>query len=188
MLRSRERPSRGGIAYARSTIHYRQRRRTADSGLVDRGCQPRPLCWWSTTSGWFCPTQQHHVPPLGFRIYFNLSWGLLAALYFLMVGYVSKDAPRRAMSSRFWMLICFVMPGGIGAVLYFLLRQPEVSRCPPAPRMCRATSLLPAVRLPADGQLRQLLPTVRATDQFCTRCGHELATDHMPARLRVLGE
>jgi predicted amidophosphoribosyltransferase len=30
--------------------------------------------------------------------------------------------------------------------------------------------------------------TVRATDQFCTRCGHELASDHMPARLRVLGE
>jgi hypothetical protein len=44
----------------------------------------------------------NHPPPLGFRIYFNLSWGLLASLYFLMVGYVSKDAPRRAMSARFW--------------------------------------------------------------------------------------
>jgi predicted amidophosphoribosyltransferase len=30
--------------------------------------------------------------------------------------------------------------------------------------------------------------TVRSTDQYCTRCGHELAADHMPARLRVLGE
>jgi hypothetical protein len=29
---------------------------------------------------------------------------------------------------------------------------------------------------------------VRASDQFCTRCGHELAEDKMPARLRVLGE
>jgi hypothetical protein len=29
---------------------------------------------------------------------------------------------------------------------------------------------------------------VRATDLYCTRCGHELATDHMPARLRVLSE
>ena len=56
------------------------------------------------------PDQQHHATPLGFRIYFNLSWGVLAALYFLMVGYVSKDAPRRAVSSRFWMAICFVMP------------------------------------------------------------------------------
>ena len=77
------------------------------------------------------PEQRHHAPPpLGLRIYFNISWGVLASLYFLMVGYISKDAPRRAMSTRFWMLICFVMPGGIGAVLYFLLRQPEVSRCP----------------------------------------------------------
>ena len=76
------------------------------------------------------PEQRHHPgPPIGFRIYFNLSWGLLASLYFLMIGYVSKDAPRRSMSARFWMLICFVMPGGIGAVLYFLLRQPLVSRC-----------------------------------------------------------
>jgi len=49
----------------------------------------------------------------------TLSWGLLVALYFLMVGYVSRDAPRRSMSARFWMLICFVLPGGIGAVLYF---------------------------------------------------------------------
>lgn len=75
------------------------------------------------------PQQQHHIPPLGLRIYMNLSWGLLAALYFLMIGFVSKDAPRRSMSSRFWMLICFVMPGGIGAVLYFLLRTPLVSTC-----------------------------------------------------------
>src|SRR5438309_7272117 len=47
------------------------------------------------------PDQRHHPgPPLGFRIYFNVSWGLLASLYFLMVGYVSKDAPRRSMSAR----------------------------------------------------------------------------------------
>ena len=105
------------------------------------------------------PQTQHHVPPLGLRIYFNLSWGLLASLYFLMVGYVSKDAPRRAMSSRFWMLICFVMPGGIGAVLYFLLRAPLVSRCPACAHACAERfSFLPAVQLPADGQLRELLP------------------------------
>ena len=79
---------------------------------------------------WVLPPTQHHLPPLGLRVYLNLSWGLLAAIYFLMVGYVSKDAPRRAMSTRFWIAICLVMPGGIGAVLYFLLRQPEVSRCP----------------------------------------------------------
>jgi hypothetical protein len=95
------------------------------------------------------PNQHHHTPaPLGLRIYFNISWGVVASLYFLMVGYISKDAPRRAMSTRFWMFICFVMPAGIGAVLYFLLRPPQVFRCP---------ALLPAMQLPACGQLRQLL-------------------------------
>jgi hypothetical protein len=86
----------------------------------------------------------HDQAPLGFRLYFNISWGILTALYFLMVGYVSKDAPRRAMSLRFWMLACFVMPGGIGAVL----RHAGGRRLP----------LLPAVQLPAHGQLRPLLP------------------------------
>ena len=107
------------------------------------------------------PQQQHHPPPLGLRIYFNLSWGVLAALYFLMVGYVSKDAPRRAMSSRFWMLICFVMPGGIGAVLYFLLRQPEVSRCPACSRMCRATSTS------ARSAITSLPPTAETASARC---------------------
>jgi hypothetical protein len=135
------------------------------------------------------PAQQRHVPPLGLRIYLNLSWGLLAAIYFLMVGYVSRDAPRRAMSSRFWMLICFVMPGGIGAVLYFLLRQPEVSRCPACGTHVQSDfHFCPQCDYRLTANCGHCFRTVRATDQFCTRCGHELARDQMPARLRVLGE
>jgi hypothetical protein len=135
------------------------------------------------------PEQQHHLPPLGFRVYLNLSWGLLAALYFLMVGYVSKDAPRRAMSSRFWMLICFVMPGGIGAVLYFLLRQPEVSRCPNCSTHVQSDfHFCPQCDYRLAANCGHCFSTVRTSDQFCTRCGHELAEDHMPARLRALAE
>jgi hypothetical protein len=135
------------------------------------------------------PNQTHHIPPLGFRIYLNLSWGVLAALYFLMIGYVSMDAPRRAMSSRFWMVICFVMPGGIGAVLYFLLRQPEVSRCPACSTHVQSDfHFCPQCNYTLSANCGNCFRTVRATDQFCTRCGHELAKDQMPARLRVLGE
>jgi double zinc ribbon protein len=133
--------------------------------------------------------RNHQPPPLGFRIYFNLSWGLLAALYFLMVGYVSKDAPRRAMSARFWIVICFVMPGGIGAVLYFLLRAPVVSRCPACSTHVQSDfHFCPQCDYRLAASCGNCFRTVRGTDQFCTRCGHELATDHMPARLRVLGE
>jgi len=135
------------------------------------------------------PDQRHHpAPPLGLRIYTNLSWGILAALYFLMVGYISKDAPRRAMSSRFWMLVCFVMPGGIGAVIYFLLRQPEVSRCPSCGTHVQGDfHFCPQCSYQLTASCGTCFRTVRVTDQYCTRCGHELAKDSMPARLRVLG-
>ena len=135
------------------------------------------------------PIHKDHVPPLGLRLYFNISWGVVLALYFLMVGYVSKDAPRRAMSSRFWMLICFVMPGGIGAVLYFLLRQPMVSRCAACGTHVQSDfHFCPQCNYQLTASCGNCFRTVRTTDQFCTRCGHELARDHMPARLRVLGE
>jgi hypothetical protein len=136
------------------------------------------------------PEQRHHAPPpLGLRLYLNISWGLLASLYFLMVGYVSKDAPRRGMSTRFWMLVCFVMPGGIGAVLYFLLRQPEVSHCAACGTQVQSDfHFCPQCNYQLTANCGTCFRTVRATDHFCTRCGHELATDHRPTRLRVLGE
>jgi hypothetical protein len=138
---------------------------------------------------WIVMPNGHHTPPLGFRIYFDISWGLLASLYFLMVGYVSKDAPRRAMSARFWIALCFVMPGGIGAVLYFLLRQPEVSRCPSCSTQVQGDfHFCPQCNYQLTANCGHCFRTVRSTDQFCTRCGHELATDHMPARLRVIGK
>jgi lipid-A-disaccharide synthase-like uncharacterized protein len=135
------------------------------------------------------PDQQHHQPPLGFRIYLNLSCGLLLSLYFLLVGFVSKDAPRRAMSARFWIAICLVMPGGIGAVLYFLLRQPEISRCPACSTHVQSDfHFCPQCDYRLTASCSHCFRAVRTTDQYCTQCGHELAADHLPARLRVIGE
>ncbi len=134
------------------------------------------------------PSQRHHpASALGFRIYFNLTWGILTALYFLMVGYVSKDAPRRGMSTRFWILICFVMPAGIGAVLYFLLRLPEVSCCPACGTHVQSEfHFCPQCNYQLAASCGNCFRTVRATDLYCTWCGHELAIDQTPARLRVL--
>ncbi len=138
---------------------------------------------------WLVLPVGHHTPPLGLRLYINLSWGVLAAIYFLMIGYVSKDAPQRAMSARFWMVICFVMPGGIGAVLYFLLRQPLVSRCPACATHVQSDfHFCPQCDYQLTASCGNCYRTVRATDQFCTRCGHELAADKMPARLRVMAD
>jgi predicted amidophosphoribosyltransferase len=93
------------------------------------------------------------------------------------------------MSTRFWMLICFVMPGGIGAVLYFLLRQPEVTRCPACGTHVQSDfHFCPQCNYQLTANCGNCFRTVRATDQYCTRCGHELAKDHLPSRLHVLGD
>ncbi len=127
----------------------------------------------------------HAGPVIGLRIYFNLSWGLLASLYCLMLGYVSKDAPRRGMSIRFWMLICMVMPGGIGAVLYFLLRQPQISRCPACGTHVQSDfHYCPQCNRQLVTSCGNCFLSVLPADQYCTRCGHELAVTS--AHLRVV--
>ena len=135
------------------------------------------------------PGLRHHPPPpLGIRIYFNLSWGVLGAIYCILIGYVSKDAPRRSMSARLWMVICFVMPGGIGAVLYFLLRQPLMTSCPACGTFVQNDfHFCPQCNYQLAASCGNCYRTVHSTDQYCTRCGHELEKDHMPSRLRIIG-
>lgn len=133
------------------------------------------------------PTAHPHLPPLALRIYLNFSWGLMAALYFLLIGYVSKDAPRRAMSARLWIIICFIMPGGIGAVLYFLLREPLISRCPSCSTHVQGSfHFCPQCAYQLLASCGQCYSTVHANDVYCTRCGHELSKDQISQRLRLL--
>ncbi len=133
------------------------------------------------------PANRPHPPaPIGFRIYFALSWGALASLYVLMVGYVSRDAPRRAMSLRFWIAICVIMPGGIGSVLYFLLRQPIISRCPSCGTRIQADfHFCPQCACQVSASCGKCYRSVTMTDLYCVHCGHDLAADNMPARLKA---
>jgi hypothetical protein len=134
------------------------------------------------------PHYRHHPgPPLGLKIYFALSWSALAALYVLMIGYVSQDAPRRNMSMRLWMIVCLVMPGGIGAVLYFLLRQPVVSTCPACGTpILSEFHFCPQCACQISAACGNCYRSVRALDVYCVHCGHDLSTDNTPARLRAL--
>jgi predicted amidophosphoribosyltransferase len=87
------------------------------------------------------------------------------------------------------MFICFVMPAGIGAVLYFLLRQPQVSRCPACGTHVQGDfHFCPQCNYQLAANCGNCFRTVRASDLYCTRCGHELAKDQTPARLRVMSD
>lgn len=132
------------------------------------------------------PGQRHHPgPPIGLRVYFALSAGALASLYALMAGYVSRDAPRRAMSPFLWIIVV-LMPGGIGFVLYFLLRMPAVSLCPACQTMVQNEfHFCPQCAYQVSASCGKCYKTVSTTDLYCINCGHDLATDNIPARLRA---
>jgi predicted amidophosphoribosyltransferase len=81
------------------------------------------------------------------------------------------------------------MPGGIGAVLYFLLRQPMVSLCPACGTHVQSDfHFCPQCNRRLSANCGNCFSAVRATDQYCTHCGHELTGDNMPGRLRALSE
>jgi hypothetical protein len=109
------------------------------------------------------PHHKHELLPL--RLMMGYAWGSLVASYALLLGYVSRDVKRRGMSAGMWMLVCVVLPGGIGAVVY----------CP----QCQFQMA------PVCGECHR---GVKITDVFCTQCGHDLAQDGAPARLRVYSD
>ena len=138
--------------------------------------------WWVVM-----PAHRHHPGlPAGVRFYFALTWSSLAALYMLMIGYVSKDAPRRMMSKPIWMVVCFVMPAGVGSVLYFLLRQPILSNCPACGTPIQSGyHFCPQCACQVAAACGNCYRSARPTDLFCVHCGHDLASDSMPARVRT---
>ena len=136
---------------------------------------------------WVMPHHKHELLPL--RLMMGYAWGSLVASYALLLGYVSRDVRRRGMSAGLWMLVCVLLPGGIGAVVYFLLRQPILSKCPNC-----STTLAASYHYCPQCQF-QMAPVcgashrgVKLTDAICTSCGHELAQDGAPARLRVYSD
>ena len=133
------------------------------------------------------PHHRHELLPL--RLMTGFFWGSLFASYALLLGYVSCDVKRRGMSAGLWMLVCVVLPCGIGAVVYFLLRQPVLSRCPNC-----STQIASSYHFCPQCQF-QMAPVcglchrgVKITDVFCTQCGHDLAQDGAPARLRAYSD
>jgi len=130
------------------------------------------------------PHQKHELLPM--RLLMGYSWGTLFASYVLLVGYVSRDVRRRNMPAALWMLIVIIMPGGVGAVVYFLLRQPMLTRCPHCTTEIASTyHFCPQCQFQMAPVCGQCFRGVQITDVYCTQCGHDLAEDRTPARLRA---
>jgi predicted amidophosphoribosyltransferase len=81
------------------------------------------------------------------------------------------------------------MPGLIGAVVYFLLRQPIMIRCPHCTtELTAGVHFCPQCRFQVAPVCGQCFRGVQITDAYCPQCGHETADDHAPARLRAYSD
>ena len=102
----------------------------------------------------------------------------------LMVGYISRDTKRRGMRARLWIPVCMLLPGGIGAVLYFLLRAPLITLCPACSGRVRAEyHFCPQCAYQLASSCRRCYSTMGLADRFCVECGFERAREETPERL-----
>jgi len=137
------------------------------------------------------PPPHHHPSPLqqATHLAFVFTTGTALASYVLLVGYVSRDVKRRAMSAPMWMLIVLVMPGGMGAIVYFLLRHPILVRCPHCTtELPEGVHFCPQCRFQMAPVCGQCFRGVQITDAYCPQCGHDVAEDLAPARLRAYSD
>ena len=129
----------------------------------------------------------HHKPEmLPMRLLMGYSWGTLFASYVLLVGYVSRDVKRRNMPPGLWTLIVVILPGGIGAIVYFLLRQPILSRCAHcSTEIASSYNFCPQCQFQMAPVCGRCFRGVEITDVYCKQCGHDLQEDQVPARLKA---
>lgn len=133
------------------------------------------------------PHGRHSLLPM--RLLMGYSWGTVFGSYVLLVGYVSLDVKRRGMAARLWMLVVLVMPVGIGAVIYFLLRQPLVASCAHCGQpILSSYHFCPRCRFQTAPVCERCFNGVKVTDAYCETCGHDLGEAQVPARLRVFGD
>ena len=142
------------------------------------------LSFWGSRQG----SPPHHGNPV-MHVIGSYSWGAALASYVLLIGYISRDVKRRNMRPGLWMLIVLVMPGGIGAIVYFLLRQPMMTRCPSCrTEVASSFHFCPQCHFQMSPVCGQCFRGVHITDVYCVQCGHDLTQDEMPARLRSFSD
>jgi len=120
--------------------------------------------------------QEHPRIPVPVQILLGSIVAALISAYIMLAGYVNRDARRRGMRHVLWTFIVVLVPNAIGFILYFLLRQPLLGRCPNC-----ATTVKPDFNYcpQCHHQLKPVCSgcgkTAEPGSQFCPYCGTPLA-------------
>lgn len=96
----------------------------------------------------------------------------------LFCGYIWADAKRRGMSPVLWLLVSILVPYLIGAILYFVVREPLPMDCPQCGRTVNPHfNFCPSCQLNLRPNCPQCRRAVRSGDRFCPYCGATLQGD-----------
>jgi hypothetical protein len=68
-------------------------------------------------------------PVIG-QLLFSLWPAIVIFIWVMLIGYINGDARRRGMRYIMWTLLAIFVPNTLGIILYFLLRDPLLVRCP----------------------------------------------------------
>jgi hypothetical protein len=125
--------------------------------------------------------KETNPPPFPLQVLFGVLGGTVLAAFALLAGYVFRDAKRRGMNHVGWTLIAIFVPNGIGFILYFLLRQPIMRRCPQCSETVRPEfNYCPRCNLQLNPICASCGKTARFGDKFCPYCGQTLAVQSPP--------
>ena len=114
-------------------------------------------------------------PPVWGRVPLGILAGSVLGCYFLLIGYVSRDARRRGMSALLWTLVAILIPNGLGIILYFILRQPLHRNCPQCGSAVQTGfSFCPRCSCKLSLSCPQCQRDVGANDIYCPYCGASL--------------
>jgi len=113
-----------------------------------------------------------NAPAPFWRALMGLGAGIGGGCYVLFIGYINRDAKRRAMSPTLWTFVAILIPNGLGLLLYFILRQPRRSACP----QCSAAvqtgfNFCPRCSSKLSPSCPQCQRVVGVSDIFCPYCG-----------------
>jgi lipid-A-disaccharide synthase-like uncharacterized protein len=120
--------------------------------------------------------REANAPPAWGRALLGLVAGVVFAGYFLLIGYVNRDAGRRGMSRLLWTVVALLVPNGLGIVLYFILRQPLVALCPQCGVAVQsAFHYCPKCSTKLHPSCPHCQREVQIGDKYCPYCGGTLA-------------
>jgi RNA polymerase subunit RPABC4/transcription elongation factor Spt4 len=103
---------------------------------------------------------------------------VVLAVVVLFYGYIWADAKRRGMSPLLWLLVSLLVPYLIGAILYFVVREPLPMDCPQCGRTITPHfNFCPACQFNLRPNCPQCQRTIRFGDRFCPYCGTALRPD-----------